>query len=429
MYCKHCGNEIVDNSTYCQHCGAPVQDATTNTIQNGTITFYREKSPVAKLISAKIKVDGMLYGEIKEDKRCTVTLPYGTHFVEIKVAMSPTATFSISINSENPTHYFPFKISAMGKAVSSGQSKEKAIKTQPKKKPIYKRKWLLVVAVFFLIVAIGNSGNKSNTDKSSNQAKNDSVSVNAEDSIIDSKFDTTEYHVLSPDVLLEYGQYMSGEKILTRLEVVNVSQSYFQSHTANEESARYSFKCEFDSTAVNKQLEDEALVTVAGTVSEKSNEKTVTLSDCKIVSDEKYSQESDESAQVEYAAAFKVAFEEAVAAELKAKRDEYAADCIDLAYNDTARNPDSHKGEKVKFSGKIIQVSEGLLDSVVYRIATKNGYENIVYVTYTRQEGESRLLENDRITVYGECNGVTSYMSLLGTITIPSVKMQYYTAQ
>ena len=431
MYCRRCGNEITDNSAYCQHCGAPVRDTTANTIQNGTITFYREKAAAAKLVSAKIKVNGKPYGEIKENERCTATLPYGTHFVEIKAAMNPAATFSISINSENTTHYFPFKINAMGKAVPSGQPKEKMLKKQSKKKPIYKRKWFWVIVVFFLIVAIGNSGSKSDTERSSGQKKNDNALVEDEgNKIIDLEFDAADYHILSPDVLLEYGQYMGGEKVLTRLEVTDVNSSNFQSHTANEEALRYSFVCDFDSTTVNKQLEKGSLVTLAGTISDKSDEKTVRLTDCKIVSDEKYSQESDESAQVEYAAAFKTSFEEAVAAELKAERDEYVSACVNLAYDDTARNPDSHKGEKVKFSGKVIQVSEGLLDSVIYRIATKNGYENVVYVTYTRHDGESRILENDSITVYGECNGVTSYLSVLGgTITIPSVKMQYYTAQ
>jgi hypothetical protein len=45
----------------------------------------------------------------------------------------------------------------------------------------------------------------------------------------------------------------------------------------------------------------------------------------------------------------------------------------------------------------------------------------------TRPEGESRILEDDWITCYGECEGVESYTTVLGSqITIPSMKMKYY---
>lgn len=108
-------------------------------------------------------------------------------------------------------------------------------------------------------------------------------------------------------------------------------------------------------------------------------------------------------------------------------REEYIASCETIAYSDIARDPDNYKGTPVTFSGKVIQVSEGWLNTVVYRIATKNGYDDIIYVTYTREEGESRILENDSITIYGNCDGVETYMSVLGgNITIPSVKMKYF---
>ena len=105
-------------------------------------------------------------------------------------------------------------------------------------------------------------------------------------------------------------------------------------------------------------------------------------------------------------------------------RSEYVAECEDLSYSDICRNPDNYKGRKAFFSGTVIQVQEGALGSVALRVQTDYG---IWYVTYTRKEGESRILENDHITCYGECKGVETYLAVLGnTVTIPSMRMEYY---
>ncbi|MBR7072055.1 MAG: hypothetical protein IKI33_00365, partial [Eubacterium sp.] len=56
------------------------------------------------------------------------------------------------------------------------------------------------------------------------------------------------------------------------------------------------------------------------------------------------------------------------------------------------------------------------------------GYDidDIVYVTYTQREGESRILEDDIVTFYGEYAGLMSYESTLGgKITIPEVNAKY----
>lgn len=108
----------------------------------------------------------------------------------------------------------------------------------------------------------------------------------------------------------------------------------------------------------------------------------------------------------------------------KITREEYIAQCEDLSYSDVSRNPDSYKGRKTVISGTVIQVQEGMLDSVTMRVQTPYG---IWYVTYVRSEGESRILENDQITCYGECNGVETYIAVLGNqVTIPSMRMEYY---
>lgn len=110
-------------------------------------------------------------------------------------------------------------------------------------------------------------------------------------------------------------------------------------------------------------------------------------------------------------------------------RENYIAKCDAVLYNDVARNPDIYDGEKVLFSGTVIQVSEDALDlfstnSVDFRVETSDG---IWYVSYNRPEGESRILEGDYITCYGECDGVTTYISVLGgNVTVPKLIMKYH---
>ena len=107
----------------------------------------------------------------------------------------------------------------------------------------------------------------------------------------------------------------------------------------------------------------------------------------------------------------------------------YIAECVTVSYDDVARNPDNYDGEKVMFSGTVIQVSEDALDlfstnSVDFRVETTDG---IWYVSYNRPEGESRILEGDYITCYGECDGVTTYISVLGgNVTVPKLIMKYH---
>ena len=110
-------------------------------------------------------------------------------------------------------------------------------------------------------------------------------------------------------------------------------------------------------------------------------------------------------------------------------RENYIAECVTVSYDDVARNPDNYDGEKVMFSGTVIQVSEDALDlfstnSVDFRVETTDG---IWYVSYNRPEGESRILEGDYITCYGECDGVTTYISVLGgNVTVPKLIMKYH---
>lgn len=96
-----------------------------------------------------------------------------------------------------------------------------------------------------------------------------------------------------------------------------------------------------------------------------------------------------------------------------------------ITYDQLARTPDDYIGQKVKFSGKVVQVIESSSgDETQLRIAVNNDYDTVVFAVYSSDIVSSRVLEDDQITIYGISLGTISYKSTLGgTITIPAVSV------
>lgn len=94
-----------------------------------------------------------------------------------------------------------------------------------------------------------------------------------------------------------------------------------------------------------------------------------------------------------------------------------------ITYDNLARTPDDYKGKKVKFYGKVIQVMEGD-GEVQIRLAVNEDYDTILLGGYDSTIVSSRVLEDDKITIYGTSLGLISYKSTMGgTITIPAVSI------
>lgn len=116
-------------------------------------------------------------------------------------------------------------------------------------------------------------------------------------------------------------------------------------------------------------------------------------------------------------------------------KEEYIAECETYTYDQIARRPDDFIDKKAAFTGEVIQVQEVDDSSIIMRVnITKKTYEYIdsvtwsdtIYVTYTYSENESKILEDDVITMYGEIKGSTSYTSTLGAkITLPKFNAKY----
>lgn len=105
----------------------------------------------------------------------------------------------------------------------------------------------------------------------------------------------------------------------------------------------------------------------------------------------------------------------------EAEEEEEAGYDTGITYDQLARTPDDFKGEKVKFSGKVVQVVEGDTSNAI-RFAVNSDYDNMLYCEYDKDIVSARVLDNDMITIYGISYGLYSYESTMGAkITIPAV--------
>ncbi|MDD6915947.1 MAG: zinc-ribbon domain-containing protein [Eubacteriales bacterium] len=152
----------------------------------------------------------------------------------------------------------------------------------------------------------------------------------------------------------------------------------------------------------------------------------VQLTDAKNKADaEKQRIEKENQVKAEKEAAEKKAAEEKAAEEARQKAAEAAKGYeTGITYNQLARTPNDYIGKKVKFKGKVIQVLEGTTETQI-RLAVNGDYDSVLYCAVPKSKTENtRILENDRITVMGISMGLLSYKSTMGgTITIPSISV------
>ena len=125
--------------------------------------------------------------------------------------------------------------------------------------------------------------------------------------------------------------------------------------------------------------------------------------------------------------------EKAEQEKIKKQKEDFINSCSTYSYEELARNPQDYVGKNVKLTGKVIQVSENTFGSgVTLRINVTKGnygiYSDTVYCNYTYSENESKILENDIVTLYGTSKGDISYTAVLGQkITLPHIDIKYIT--
>lgn len=165
--------------------------------------------------------------------------------------------------------------------------------------------------------------------------------------------------------------------------------------------------------------------TDAPTTSETSDSEASTSSDAaKETSDIAASEAASNAAESSKKAASdaaKASSDAAKSASLAAEKDPNTYN-TGISYEQVARTPDDYKGQKIQFTGKVVQVMEDDSETQV-RLAVNGDIDNIILVGIDPDIlNGSRILEDDLITVSGLSIGTVSYKSTLGgKITIPAM--------
>lgn len=369
MYCKNCGNQIADNSKFCNVCGAVVSEEQT-----------QGKKPSRSSNSRKTK------------RKKNQIVPIICAVIIVIVFVSCVS--SIGNKSKNKQDNIS-DASDVQESTLSAQEETVANVTEATLTPAIATDWMQYY--------------ESNGDYV--------IFVDAE-------------------VMHEYGNYYAGSLACTVVEIANIGNQTINAKVDSDaESLTYSFTFNFSDSSEIENYKNGDIVEIVGTITQQTELfgiklDTVSLDDCHIVAygddavEKREELKSTVDTQVYYAQAYVQQLEADAEAAKIADKEDYKSSCISVDYDDVARNPSNYEGTDITVSGTVLQVSEGWFDSVTLRVSSNGGVTgDIWYVTYTRDENESRILEDDYITIYGESTGVTSYTTVLGSsVTIPSIK-------
>lgn len=94
-----------------------------------------------------------------------------------------------------------------------------------------------------------------------------------------------------------------------------------------------------------------------------------------------------------------------------------------LNYEDVTRNPKDFEGKNIQITGEVSQYVEGgLLTSTFFAIYDDDHNQWMILMN---QPEENRILEGDRVTFYGEFNGLSEVKTIFGEKKqVPSIEGQ-----
>ena len=189
----------------------------------------------------------------------------------------------------------------------------------------------------------------------------------------------------------------------------------------------------FGTALFNKPTSETKSTTTSSTVTTTSKSKEETksseeLAASKASSEAAASKASEEKAKKE--AETKASMEAAAAQKAKEEAEKKdPATYPTQTYDEMARNGDSHAGEKIQITGKVIQVQDSDDGGATLRVATSaDGYDDVYLVQIMSSEWKGhRLLEDDQITIYGTVYGLYSYKTVMGnTQIVPAIIAVFY---
>lgn len=312
----------------------------------------------------------------------------------------------------------------------------------PQPKPKKKKRWIIAVIIGVIVIAAvnANSNNDSKTSTKTNATDISTQSNKSSDNTTSKadtisqpenhKYEDTDYVEIynNPDNYKDkyvriFGKISSIGKNIT-------NHAYITFEEGIEEGITHSIYCnisdEQKDTVLSKYAKDD-YIAIEGKVGNKTI-GSVDINDCFVTLD-------GEKVKTKIAD-----FEKQKAIKIEKSKEEYKKDCKSYTYKEISRNPKNYVGKKAKFEGEVVQVMENK-NSVTLRVnvtKTENSlmesgylYSDTIYVEYTRKsDSESRILDDDIVTMYGVLNGTKSYSSVLGgEVTIPLFNAEYIDIQ
>lgn len=105
----------------------------------------------------------------------------------------------------------------------------------------------------------------------------------------------------------------------------------------------------------------------------------------------------------------------------------YKSQCKNISYRELQRNPKTYKGNQIKVSGTIYQVISEAKSSQYYSKYFLRANGNLYLLKIDNYSSDSRILEDDYLTIWGEVQDLYEYETVRGNSNIvPSILVEYY---
>lgn len=293
----------------------------------------------------------------------------------------------------------------------------------------------VIALILFLILVIStrdyNNDEKKEVDKAiENGVDNFDTKIDDDETAFSDGLElykSGEYLFISNSDLQKYAPNMSGVKVYAVIEISDMKSGVIQTNLNDDGFMMSDFEVGDRYKSYSKNLNDGDEIAILGTVDSITNYgavgSSVTLKDCYVFAKgkeaQKYKEEKSSDGLSQY---FSVT--EGVADTSKITEEEYKNLCKEYSYDEIVRTPDNYEDKYCKLTGTVSQSIEGWFGQYTIYISDANG--NIWGCTYSYDDGESRMLEGDQVTVYGMLDGTTTSETVLGKqVEMPYLNIEY----
>lgn len=462
--CPECGKEISDRSQICIQCGFPIseyvreQKNNIETSKQKQSTNAIEEKSSAQEKNIENKEDSCPKCGNPLDKSLRVCMKCGYRERDEKdksFVLCPECGGQNRINDDVCIHcHFNFKTGTYEKPKLYTAQKQN--NTQPtytdysssvvKNSKPKKKKGACGTIIWVLIIISMISSCFDNEDKKENSTQNKSTfsveatrtptpepvessaqteteekySFNDELSI----FEKGEYKFITPKDLNKYHSNLVGMKFYTITTINEFKENYIQC-TLDGGVMMSGFDTVIDYTSI---LHEDDRIAVLGEIGDYNDYgfmgKSLYFNNCYVFAVNADCDKYNYIKSDDYFAPYFIVTEEVAKSSNDISETEFKALCNPLSYADILRNPDSYKDKHCIVSGRVNQVIEGILST--YSIYIEDSHGDIWACMYMYKDGESHLLENDNVTVYGICDGTTTSTTVLGKqVTMPYIDIEY----